>query len=218
MHGLWEHAAMPNLVMAGFFLPLWLGEMLSLWPLALGGGTGNLIRRSEYDAVGGHEAMREAVIDDVGFAQHVRRRGHRTNIVLADRLVSLRMYHGFDEIVHGFTKNVFALVGHSFIGSAFMLLSFLLFHAVPVVLAVMGNRIAIVTVGLILLTRVVLFTALRYPLWSAILLHPFQVVIWVWIMLRSTWVVGIRGELNWRGRKYDPARTRFGADPGRRSS
>ena len=212
-----EHAAMPNLAMAAYFIPLWLGELLSLWPLAIGGGTGNLIRRDAYDEVGGHQTMRSAVIDDVGFAQHVRRSGHKTRLLQADRLVSVRMYHGLAEIVNGFTKNMFALVGHSVIGALLALSVFSLFHVVPYVLAILGDRIAIATVILIVVTRVVLFAGLRYPIWSAVLLHPLQTAIWVWIMLRSAWIVGIRGELTWRGRTYDPAHTRFGADPGRRS-
>jgi len=78
-------------------------------------------------------------------------------------------------------------------------------------MVVTGDRIALSVVVLIVVSRVILFGALRYPLWSALLLHPLTAIGWIWITIRSTWVVGVRGQLPWRGRTYDPARTRFGA-------
>jgi chlorobactene glucosyltransferase len=210
--GLWEQAAMPAVIMTAFLFPLWLGERLSVWWLALGGGSGNLIRRVEYDAVGGHESLRNAVVDDVGLAQLVRRKGHKTEALRSDHLVSVRIYHGGREIVRGFTKNVFSVFGHSLIAGVFALMVFVLFHAGPLVLAVAGNRIAIATVAVIVVLRIIFFRAMRYPFWSAILLHPVQTVMWTWIMLRGMWFVGVRRELMWRGRTYDPADTRFGAE------
>ena len=99
---------MPTVPFTPFLAPLWLGERFPVTVLAIGGGTGNLIRRVEYDAVNGHEALRDAVIDDVGLAHHVRRNGHRTTIARTERFISVRMYHGLGEIVRGFTKNIFA--------------------------------------------------------------------------------------------------------------
>jgi len=87
-----------------------------------------------------------------------------------------------------------------------------LFHIVPYVLAATGDIVSIVTVGVITTTRVILFQNLRYPLGYALLAHPLMVAFWGWISLRSAWIVGIRKELAWRGRSYDPAQTRFGAD------
>jgi hypothetical protein len=38
------------------------------------------------------------------------------------------------------------------------------------------------------------------------------VLLWLWIIIRSTWVTGVRNRLTWRGRTYDATKTRFGAD------
>ena len=211
MHGLWENALMPAVPMTPFAFPVWLGEIFPMTYLGIGGGTGNLIRRSAYDKAGGHEALRDAVIDDVGLAHHVRRCGLRTGMARTERLVSVRMYHGFTEIVNGFTKNLFTVAGRSYSGIVVLLLTFFVAHVLPYPLAIAGDRLALVIVGLILLTRLVFFTGSGYPVWNALLLHPLTTIGWIWITLRSTWVVGIRGQLPWRGRTYDPARTRFGA-------
>jgi glycosyltransferase involved in cell wall biosynthesis len=213
MQGVWENAAMANLTMFGFtFLPTWLGDRLRVTTLAIGGGTGNLIRRADYEAIGGHEALKAAVIDDIGLARHVRSSGRHTELVRADDLISVRMYHGLGEIVRGFTKNAFATMDRRYVFVTFGLLLALLVNVFPYLRAATGDRLAIVTIGLITLTRVILFLAVRYPLWSALLLHPLQVLIWTFIMARSMWITGVRRQLDWRGRSYDAGRTRFGAE------
>ena len=92
------------------------------------------------------------------------------------------------------------------------LVLYLIVHLLPFALALTGDPLSIATVALIILCRVILFGAVGYPLWNAVLLHPLMVVLSIYILLRSVWFVGIRGELRWRGRVYDAARTRFGGD------
>jgi glycosyltransferase involved in cell wall biosynthesis len=213
MHGFWEHIAMPNL---GFFaftiLPLWLSNRTRIPLLAIGGGPGNLLRRADYDAAGGHAALRDAVVDDVGLARLMRRTVGRTEVVRSEGLVSVRMYDGLGEIIHGFTKNGFAVTGRSYGIILVALLLGVVLHLLPYALALTGNLPAIATVGVITLTRVILFRSLRYRLDNALFGHPLMIALWGYILLRSTWYTGIRRQLEWRGRTYDAGKTRFGAD------
>ncbi len=212
MHGFWEHVAMPNLAFFAFtVLPLWISNRTTIPLLAMGGGTGNLIRRADYDAVGGHEALKDSVVDDVALSRLVRRSGRRTEIVRADHMISVRMYEGLGEIVRGFTKNGFAVVGRSYMAMVlFLALGFVL-HVLPFALALTGDVISIATVAVLLLTRVILFASLRYRLDNALLGHPLMIGVWLVIMLRSTWYTGVRRQLLWRGRTYDARGTKFGA-------
>jgi len=211
LHGFWENAAMPQLAMSVFsFLPIWIGERRQIALLAMGGGPGNFVRRADYDAVGGHEALRDAVVDDVSLARRLRKSGRRTETVLADDFVFLRMYHGLREVIDGFTKNAFAIFGRSYIFALTTVVLMLLIHFAPYIAACFGNWPSIATIVVISLTRVVLFRALRYPLWSAIFLHPVMTAIWAWIFIRSMWLTGIRRQLHWRGRTYDARKTKFG--------
>ena len=208
---LWEHALMPALPMAPFSFPLWINEFVPLTYLAIGAGTGNLIRRSAYDATGGHESLRDAVVDDVGLAHHMRRSGFSTGIARTERLVSVRMYHGFREIVSGFTKNAFPSLGRSYVLAVIGLAIMLIAHIGPYVFAIAGVRAALIALALLYLGRLIFHAAQRYSI-AAVLLHPLTAIGWIWIIARSTWIVGIRRELHWRGRTYDPSRTRFGAE------
>jgi glycosyltransferase involved in cell wall biosynthesis len=213
MHGFWEHVIMPNLAFFLLtFMPVWAVNRVQFRLFAVGGGPGNLAVRADYEAVGGHAALKDAVVDDVALARLMRRSGRRTEVVRADEYVSVRMYEGLREIIDGFTKNAFAVFGYNygFAIAAFVLAP--LFHFVPFAVALTGNALAIAVVVTITLTRLVIFLPLRYRPLNALLGHPLMIAAWLWILLRSVWLTGIRRRLLWRGRTYDAGRTRFGAD------
>ena len=213
MQGFWEHAVMPNLAMFAFaVVPAWLSNRTRLPILGVGGGTGNLVRRDVYDDAGGHEALKDAVIDDVALARLFRHAGRTTAALRADGFVSVRMYDGLREIVHGFTKNMFAVFGRNYLLAMVIVVFAAVGNLLPFVLAFTGDRFAIGSVALITLIRVIVFATLGYSILAAIFLHPLMIAVWEWILLRSMWITGVRRQLPWRGRVYDARATRFGAD------
>ncbi len=66
-----------------------------------------LFRADVYRALGGHEAVKDEIVEDFAFARRVKGTGFR--LVLADgrQLVRTRMYHSAHEIWEGFSKNAF---------------------------------------------------------------------------------------------------------------
>jgi chlorobactene glucosyltransferase len=213
MRSFGEQVGIPMLAYFAFSgMPLWYSNRSLAPGLAIGGGSGNLIRREVFDSIGRFEALRDAVVDDVGLARLTRRHGHGTRAVRADDLINVRMYHSAREIVDGFTKNIFIVLGRSYFAGTIMLVLLVILHLLPYALAIAGDALAIATVILISLTRLLLFRSLRFRLDNAIFLHPLMVTLWAYIFLRSVWFTGVRKELRWRGRTYDAAQTRFGAE------
>ncbi|HUP49269.1 MAG TPA: glycosyltransferase family 2 protein [Thermoanaerobaculia bacterium] len=212
MRSFWEWVAMPQLAMTVYsFFPTWLSNRTTLPVLGIGGGSGNMVWRSDYDDAGGYEALHDAVIDDVGMARLLRRKGRRTIVVRAEDFVSVRMYDGGRAVVEGFTKNLFAVGNRSYFWAIVGVSVTLLFHVLPYALALAGQVLAGAAVGIITLTRLILFAALGYRLDYAVWAHPLMGLCWSGMALRSMWITGVRGRLAWRGRSYDAARTRFGA-------
>jgi len=211
MRGLVENIAMPALSTLGFMiLP---ANRTRAVTLAVGAGTGNLVRREAYERVGSHKALRNVVIDDVGLARLLRSHGEGTEAVRADELVFIRMYQGGNEILRGFTKNAFAFVNRSYLIAALLLLLIVGCSIFPYCAALTGDVIAIATVALITVVRLVLFATLGYRLDNAVFCQPLMVASWLIIFGRSMWMTGIVGKLEWRGRVYDIQDTRcFGAD------
>jgi glycosyltransferase involved in cell wall biosynthesis len=203
LRGFWEHVALPMLAFAFFvMLPSWLANRTRTPRLALGGGTGMLMRRSVYESFGGHQPLKDAVVDDIGLARVTREHGGRTMAFRADHLVSIRMYHGGKEILDGFTKNVFTAMAKSYAIVAFWLAVGLVGNILPYVLAATGDRAAIATVVLISATRLLVFVPLGYGVVNALVAHPLMMSFWAFVMLRSAWFTGVRGQVHWRGRSY----------------
>ena len=217
--GFWENVLMPFLMGAFYGGPgLFANRRWPRW-LALGGGAGNLIRRSAYDAIGGHEALKASVIDDVALALATKGAGFRTCAARAEDRVSVRMYHGFREICAGFTKNI-AYAFNGWLGVILIFLTsawFVLALAPPVflLLALAGvpaapRDIALAAAGTALpvLARVILAASIGDPLWPAIT-HPIMAAVWAGIGSRSLYQRVVRRRLTWRGREFDARTARF---------
>lgn len=74
-----------------------------------GVGAFTLVRRSAYDAVGGHAAAPLEAIDDMMLARRVKAAGFVNRMALGAPDLHLRMYHGLGAIVRAMRKNAAAL-------------------------------------------------------------------------------------------------------------
>jgi hypothetical protein len=223
----------PTVPAAAFcYLPGWLMNIPSARLFGGGGGVFNLIRRDLFDRIGGHEALKASVVDDIQLGRNARKAGGRTGVALALDSISLRMYHGFAEIAKGLEKNgFFGLLGN--VPAAVLVLLLFFFEgelagavliggaieravrfaaasgvgpAVP--LAFFTSReisLAAFLFGTIFLVRSVCDLRLRLGVLSAAL-HPAWIVALTWIFGRSIWVNGVLHRNEWRGRVRD-ART-----------
>jgi chlorobactene glucosyltransferase len=75
---------------------------------AIANGQFILVRRTTYDAMGGHERVRDRVAEDLSMAQEWVRAGRRIVMVLAIKQFSTHMYASLGELVAGWRKNIFA--------------------------------------------------------------------------------------------------------------
>jgi chlorobactene glucosyltransferase len=217
--GFWENVLMPYVISSFFLGPGFLAN--GDWPrwFAVGGGAGNLIRRDVYDRLGGHETLKNSVVDDVRLAFTARGAGFRTRAVRAEDRVSVRMYRGFREVWDGFSKNT-AYIFNGATGVLLLLMTAVLIAAaiVPpaVLLAAAGGLkapagdvgLAAGAFALLLGARVILAAALRDPVWPA-LAHPFMAAVWTGMIGRSLYYRIVRRTLTWRGREFDARAARF---------
>jgi chlorobactene glucosyltransferase len=208
MRGFWENIVMPGLPMLCLTLfPASLSNRSRVVVFALAFGAGILVRREAYERAGRHEAMKHAIIDDVGLARLLRRNGEVTEAVRADEFLSVRMYYSGGEILRGFTKNAFAALNRSYVLAVPFLLLIIGSGIFPYCAALTGDSFAIATVVLISVVRVILFTNLGYRIEYALFGQPLMAAFGFVIFLRSIWKTGIRREVEWRGRTYDARET-----------
>lgn len=72
---------------------------------AMGNGQFACFRRSTYITCGGHEGVRDRVVEDVALVREAKRKGARYGFRLGPRVTATRMYVGFSEVWRGFRKN-----------------------------------------------------------------------------------------------------------------
>jgi chlorobactene glucosyltransferase len=211
--GFWENVLMPFVIGAYYGGPgLFVNRRRPRW-IALGGGAGNLIRRAAYEAIGGHEALKASVIDDVALALRAKLSGFRTCAARAEDRVAVRMYRGFREVCAGFTKNI-AYAYQGWPGAVLLLLTaawLILTLAPPAFLLLAfagvgaGQRdIALAAAGtaLPILARLFLAAAVGDSLWPSFA-HPIMAAVWAGIGCRSLYQRVVRKRLTWRGRDFD---------------
>jgi len=118
MRGFWENAVQPvaGSVLVAWFRPSWVNNPKH-WA-AFANGQYILIRKDTYEAVGGYEAVRTEIVEDIALARLVKRAGRRLwNAIGADLFTtrmydSLRgMYKGWTRIYYGAFKSVAWLCG-----------------------------------------------------------------------------------------------------------
>lgn len=108
MGGFWERLVQPHV----FFMLMQAWPRLDRpvsgkrWRRAVASGQYMLVRRSAYDALGGHEAVKGAVVEDLRLAQLFARDGRVVSIRALNDELAIRMYRSLGEIVGGWTKNL----------------------------------------------------------------------------------------------------------------
>ncbi len=222
LEGFWERALMPFIAdFIVLFSPLHKVND-PVRDECIANGQFILIRRSVYDQVGGHAAIRDSIIDDVSLARAVKLGGWRFRMVFALGLMQTRMYTTFREIWNGWAKNFYPAMQRS-PGLALGAVIYLLLSGVaPAVLLPFGLAgLASGTAGWFELLAVagaagvLAYRALihrvdpGYPLAYA-LLHPLQALVLSGIVIDSAARdAGLRGG-SWKGRTYGGTGTRTG--------
>ncbi len=93
---------------------------------ALGNGQCFLFRRKAYQAVGGHRAVSNTVIEDIALARLLQQNGFRYRVLRAESLAHVRMYSSLASIFGGFEKNAFRFLAVNPITAAQVILASIL--------------------------------------------------------------------------------------------
>lgn len=180
------------------FVPLRLAERSRRPSLAVATGQFIAVRRHAYDRAGGHEAVRDAVLEDLALTRNVRRTGGSTTVMDGTALASCRMYEGWVELYAGYTKWLWAAFG-SPAGAAAVVVASTAVYVVPAVAALMGSRSGLAGYLLGVAGRAVTARRTGSRLWPDVLLHPASVLV-AGCLTAGSFRQRRRGRLVWKGR------------------
>ena len=185
-------------------------------PDAIANGQFIFIRRSVYDAVGGHQTIRSEIAEDKALAELVKGSGYR--LVLGDgrQLAQTRMYTSLSEIWEGWTKNIYlglrdriwllAVGATTGLVGAILLpfwtaISFLLLISSSSWMAYLAAILALLLWVYLFYQRIKACKALQINPWYAISL-PLGALIFTAMMFASAYKVLSGQGITWRGRSY----------------
>lgn len=213
MSTFWERMVLPLLHFSTFcFLPFVLVSRSSNPRFAMANGQYMLFRRNVYERIGGHAAIRSALVEDVWLSREVKRAGHKLLVLDGSEIVSCRMYRSFREIWQGFSKNLFP----GFRYSIAMIGAMMIFSFLTSVLPFVQIGISFVAGGvgttvfwlvvfqavLLLSTRIAIAVKFRMDVWPSFL-HPVAILVLIGIAGNSVRWVLTGGGSRWKGRQYN---------------
>jgi hypothetical protein len=179
----------------------------------IGVGAFNLIRRAAYDCIGGHQALRLEVLDDMKLGKLVKNAGYQQRNVFGGNLISLRWAQGALGVVRNLTKNFFAVMSFRWpraIASC-CVLAFL--NLMPFLGVLTARGWARLPYGIALASMLAIYIGMSrksdIPPYYFVL-HPVSTSLFIYTMLRSMFVTLGRGGVTWRGTFYPLAELRRG--------
>ena len=123
----WEHVVQP---LAGICLMVWYPFHRVNDPQhrsSFGNGQYILIRRTAYDAIGGHREVRAELVEDIHLARAIKRHGMCLLVAIAPDISSTRMYTSLRRIVRGWGRIYFAALDKSLVRLSVSMLMLLVF-------------------------------------------------------------------------------------------
>jgi glycosyltransferase involved in cell wall biosynthesis len=208
MRSFWERLVLPfyiQVVLTYFRAP---HVNRSRSKTAMANGQFWLTPRSVYYEVGGHEAVRSVVLEDVAIARRYRASGRALRFAWAPVLAQTRMYRNRPEMFEGLLKNVHgtAFSAPRLVGSIAGLVGFFLLPLALLPVGLLTGTLGLTLMGGFLYfalfgKHVVFARALGAPAVYG-LLYPVAVIYYLVLLVTSLGRGLRRRTVAWKGRSY----------------
>jgi chlorobactene glucosyltransferase len=188
---------------------------------AIANGQFIMIKRSVYDAIGGHERIKDQIVEDKAISEQVKWNGYRLIVANGYAVARTRMYTSLPEMWEGWTKNIYlglsdrpSLMLLGAFGAFILLLAALVLPLWPLLgtfwfLRGGGGLALTVIAESLLLWAIVIYARARVArgmgisAWYAFTL-PLGAGVFAAMMFTSTWKVLSGQGVTWKGRMYAP--------------
>lgn len=219
MDSFWEKVVMP-IVMTALsvaFSPRKVNDPKS--KDAIANGQFILIKRSVYEAIGGHESVKDQIVEDKAISEQVKWHGYRLIVANGYSIAKTRMYTSLPEMWEGWTKNIYlglsdrpALMLLGVFGGFILLTAALVLPLWPLLgifwYLQVGSwlALAVIVESLVLWLTIIyvrarVSTGMGISPWYAFTL-PLGAAIFASMMFTSTWKVISGKGVTWKGRVY----------------
>jgi chlorobactene glucosyltransferase len=218
-----ESIVVPTMYAMMLLVPLFLLPRTKSPGLAFAIGQFVAVRREALTAVGGFEAIKDSIVDDMSMATRMKESGYRNVFLDAKRVAACRLYSGYRDAFRGIERSIYSAVG----GRP---LTVLAISAIVLGLIVGPALWALVSIarieipGALVAVSVVLF-AVQWALvvwdrnvpFSAFVLYPLVFLNLIVILAASMLDTGFGPGVDWKGRMVRLPRSSSAASEARRA-
>ena len=203
-----EKVMMPMLHLTYYaWLPLIFTRWFQFPSMLAANGQVMAIRRSCYSKIGGFEAVKNNIVDDMAICRRAKQLGHRVLFADGRHIAKCRMYTSGQELWKGFSKNIYQGIGGVPAALLILIVVHLLCFILPYAATAFGlfghpEYLAPGLLGIFLNFGLRILIGQRHQhTWFAIVLHPVAVFGMICIALNSfRW--SQNGTIFWRDRVY----------------
>lgn len=182
------------------FLPLRLVHLNHNKSFAAANGQFMFWERKTYFKIGGHQKVKNKVVEDVEFARICKSKNIKIKTILGGDLIYCRMYTGLSKAIKGFSKNFYPGFNVNPLVFLIMITFFILIFLLPYIF-IFNSSSFFLPVFLILLIRTSVSIVSKQNIFVNILFHPLQMIFMVIIGIKSV-IDSKTGNSEWKGRRF----------------
>ena len=211
---IWQKTAMPILFyfMLLCWMPFWWLQRSRCTMPSVAIGQFLFFSAEEYRSIGGHEAVKSRIVEDVWLGIEVSRHKYRQLTLDLSSLVSCQMYREFGTMWDGITRWFYTVASLSVVTLVVMIAVVLLLFLAPFVWLVYGLLLAqpafawevlvMLQVAIVFLARFLAGRRFSQPK-TSIILHPIGVAFLLLVSFYASYQYLTGAGVKWKGRVYD---------------
>jgi chlorobactene glucosyltransferase len=211
---LWQKMAIPILFyfMLLCWLPFWWMQRSGRTLPSVAIGQFLFFSAREYRAIGGHEAVKSRILEDVWLGMEMARHHYKQLTLDLSKLVSCQMYSEFGTMWDGITRWLYMVASVSTLAFLVMMATVLLLFLAPFLWLIYGLLLAqpafawqvlvVLQVAIVFLARFLAGRRFSQPK-TSIILHPLGIAFLVLVGFYATYQHLTGAGVKWKGRVYE---------------
>ena len=172
----------------------------------VGIGAFNLLKKSVYNEIGGYEAIKMRVDDDMSLGVLVVNKGYKQGLGISGKgFITVKWYENLFAQLKGHEKNAFVFANYSVVAVLAVFLYVLLVSVYPFFGLFLGPIWARALCGVSVLSLFAVYNYLANYLnisRSSVLFHPISALLYIGTVINSMVKTLSRGGIEWRGTFY----------------
>ncbi len=189
------------------FIPLAIAKKSKRPTLSATIGQFMLFKKSSYHRIGGYEAIRGEVLDDISFGRRIKVFGLKWRLYDGCEQIHCHMYRNFKEVYEGLNKAIFSVFKNNLFYFFISILSLILVFLSPLAMLIISIfvslpelifSLSLMSFILIYLTWIITFIRFKYR-WYFVFFYPVVIIVVSYICF-SSMVKTINGSITWKGR------------------